>query len=535
MTAATPAVAATESLVLGLDEYIRARYGLIAVLTFEEERFLRFMQGVANHERHRVKGLFIWSRTRGLRQTAGPGLGAGPKEIPNRQDAVSMLEHIEQAERGIFVLCDFYPYLLEYGAPKPELVRRLRELAWNIRSKPITVIFVGARFADIPELEKEVKVLDLPLPEEAETSSILDREIERLREHPDATVDLDVAAHDNLVQALLGLTALEQENVLAKAAVRQRGFGSQTASLVLDEKRALIRRTEALSFTPALPIEHVGGYGSIRRLLRRAALTFTMEARSFGVDEAKGLLLVGLPGCGKDTLKRAASSVLGRALLDLDLGAVMGEGGGLIGSAELSIKRALQIATTTKCVLGLGEYEKAVGGMRSSARTDGGATSRVVGSLLNWLAEPHPGVFVIATANDVRELAPEQIREGRFTPIFVDLPSPEDRAEIFAVHLRKRQRDPSEFDLPLLSDCSADFSGAEIEAAVKESILEAFEDGQRPVRTDDIARAVSQIRPLAQVKPAEIEDLRRWAREALAIDANRGIPVGDSGPRPLEL
>src|SRR5204863_4222192 len=104
--------------------------------------------------------------------------------------------------------------------------------------------------------------------------------------------------------------------------------------------------------------------------------------------------------------------------------------------------------------------------MQSSARTDGGATSRVVGSLLSWLAEPHPGVFVIATANDVRELAPEQIREGRFTPIFVDLPSPEDRAEIFAVHLRKRQRDPSEFDLLLLSDCAADFSGAEIEAAV---------------------------------------------------------------------
>jgi len=103
------------------------------------------------------------------------------------------------------------------------------------------------------------------------------------------------------------------------------------------------------------------------------------------------------------------------------------------------------------------------------------------------------------------------------------------------VHLRKRQRDPSEFDLLLLSDCAADFSGAEIEAAVKESILEAFEDNQRPVRTDDVARAVRQIRPLAQVKPAEIEDLRRWAREALAIDANRGMPVGDSGPRPLEL
>src|SRR6266545_3688597 len=535
MTAATPAVAATESLVLGLDEYIRARYGLIAVLTFEEERFLRFMQGVANHERHRVKGLFIWSRTRGLRQTAGPGLGAGLKEIPNRQDAVSMLEHIEQAERGIFVLCDFYPYLLEYGAPKPELVRRLRELAWSIRSKPITVIFVGARFPEIPELEKEVKVLDLPLPEEAETAEILNRESERLRANPNARVELDSEARGDLIQALLGLTAAEMDNVLAKAAVRQRGFDAGTVRIVLDEKRTLIRRTGALTFTPAIPIDYIGGYAPIRRLLRRAALTFSPEARAFGVEEAKGLLLVGLPGCGKDTLKKAASSVLGRALLDLDLGAAIGEGGGLIGSAELSIKRALQIATTAKCVLGIGEFEKAVGGMQSSARTDGGATSRVVGSLLSWLVDPHPGVFVIATANDVRELAPEQIREGRFTPVFVDLPATEDRSAIFGVHLRKRRREPGEFDLELLAARSDGYSGAEIESAVKASLLEAFEDGQRPLRTDDILRALSGIRPLAQVKPNEIEDLRRWARDALAIDANRGSQLGSADVRSLEL
>jgi AAA+ superfamily predicted ATPase len=524
-------LAATETLILSLDEYIRARYGLLAVQTFEEERFLRFMRGVADHERHRAKGLYVWSRTRGLRLITGPGVGTEPRVIPNRDDALSVIEYIEEAEQGLYVLSDFAPYLLEYGAPKPELVRRLRELAWTIRSRPVTVIFLGARFPDIPELEKEVKVLDLPLSEEAETAEILDRETERLRTNPNATVDLDTDARGNLIQALLGLTAIEMENVLAKAAVRQRGFGPETARLVLDEKRALIRRTSALSFTPAIPIEQIGGYLPIRRLLRRAALTFSPEARTFGVEEAKGLLLVGLPGCGKDTIKKAASSVLGRALLDLDLGAVMGEG----GSAELSIKRALQIATTTKCILGLGEYEKAVGGMQSSARRDGGATSRVVGSLLNWLAEPHPGVFVIATANDVRELAPEQIREGRFTPVFVDLPTAQDRAAIFAVHLGKRRRDPAEFDLDLLADRSNGYSGAEIESAVKAALLEAFEDGQRPVRTDDVARALEGIRPLAQVKSAEIEELRRWAREALAIDANRGTQLCAADARSLEL
>jgi SpoVK/Ycf46/Vps4 family AAA+-type ATPase len=153
---------------------------------------------------------------------------------------------------------------------------------------------------------------------------------------------------------------------------------------------------------------------------------------------------------------------------------------------------------------------------------------------LRWLAEPHPGVFVIATANDVRELAPEQIREGRFTPVFVDLPTPQDRAEIFSVHLRKRRRDPAEFDLELLADRSVSFSGAEIESAVKGALQIAFEDGQRTVRTDDVLNSVAGIRPLAQVKPDEIGGLRGWAREALAVDANRGTTVA-ADARSLEL
>jgi SpoVK/Ycf46/Vps4 family AAA+-type ATPase len=155
--------------------------------------------------------------------------------------------------------------------------------------------------------------------------------------------------------------------------------------------------------------------------------------------------------------------------------------------------------------------------------------------LLSWLADPHPGVFVIATANDVRQLAPEQIREGRFTPVFVDLPTAKDRAAIFGVHLRKRRRDPAEFDLDVLAARSEAYSGAEIESAVKSGLLEAFENDQRVLQTDDILRALGSIRPLAQVKPDEIEDLRRWAREALAVDANRGTLVGAADVRSLEL
>jgi SpoVK/Ycf46/Vps4 family AAA+-type ATPase len=178
--------------------------------------------------------------------------------------------------------------------------------------------------------------------------------------------------------------------------------------------------------------------------------------------------MVGLPGCGKDLTKKIASSVLGKSLLDLDFGSVMGEGGGVIGSSAMTIKRALSIATTLKGILGISEFEKAVGGLESSSRTDGGETARAIAYLLNWMQEQSE-VFVIGTANDVRGLAAEQTRQGRFSHIvFVDLPTLDERREIFAVHLRKRNREPEEFDLDELAEATEGYSGAEIEAAVDE-------------------------------------------------------------------
>src|SRR5581483_1916943 len=194
----------------------------------------------------------------------------------------------------------------------------------------------------------------------------------------------------------------------------------------------------------------------------------------------------GLPGCGKDLAKKIAAGIFGRPLLDLDMAAVMGEGGGVIGSAAMSIKRALSIATTLKAVLGLSEFEKGVGGLQSSGRSDGGETARTIGSLLAWMAEQQD-VFVFATANDVRQLAPEQIRQGRFSQIvFVDLPTTTDRADIFRVHLARRGRDPGAFDLTAMAEAAEGFSGAEIEAAVKGALLDAFMDGARELTEADV-------------------------------------------------
>ncbi len=389
----------------------------------------------------------------------------------------------------------------------------------------MTVLVVGPTFPDLPELEKEVKVVDLALPDEREVEAILGEQLGRLQENPDVRLTVDRHTREQLAQALLGLTATEIENALAKAAITFRGIGPAAVPLILEEKRAVIRRSGALAYCHPEPPDHLGGYANLRALLEQAAVTFTPAARAYGVEPSKGVLLVGLPGCGKDLAKKIAAGIFGRPLLDLDMAAVMGEGGGVIGSAAVSIKRALSIATTLKAVLGLSEFEKGVGGLQSSARSDAGETARTIGTLLAWMAEQQE-VFVFATANDVRQLAPEQIRQGRFGQIvFVDLPTPEDRADIFRVHLVRRGRDPERFNLEELASGADGFSGAEIEAAVKGALLDAFMDGARALTTADVLRRIRAIRPTSEVKRDEIEELRRWAREHLAIDAVRGQPA----------
>jgi hypothetical protein len=523
-----------DALARELDVLIRARYPVVVVNTFEELRFRRLLTVVAGSERHRAKGLFWWSRTSGLRQLAGPGVGAAERPVPDTEDPLSVLEHIASAERGLFVLADYAPYLAPFGQEEPQLVRRLRELAWAVKSRAVTVFLVGPSFPEIPALEKEVKTLDLPLPDEREVGKALDLRLAQLADNPDVRLDVDTRTHEQLVQALLGLTESEVENALARAAIAQRGIGAAAVPLVLDEKRSVIRRSGSLTYSHPEPVDHLGGYANLRRMLQEAAVTFSPAARDYGVEPMKGLLLVGLPGTGKDLTKKIASSILGRPLLDLDFGAVMGEGGGVIGSAAMSVKRALAIATTLKGILGISEFEKAVGGLQSSARSDGGETARTIAHLLNWMQEQRD-VFVVATANDVRQLAPEQIRQGRFSQVvFVDLPTPEDRADIFRVHLAMRDRDPAGFDLEELAAASEGFSGAEIEAAVKAALLDAFMDRGRALSTADVAARARSIRPTSEVKREEIEELRKWARDHLAVDAVRG-QAAVAGERLMEF
>ena len=521
-----------------LDTLIRARYTLLAVNTYEEGRLKEVLLELMTFEKHREKPLFYWSRTKGIVKIIEEKSNGVPlkevKKIPETEDPLSALEFISEQPTGIFLLCDFAPFVAPYGQEDAVLVRLLREIAWKHKITKTTILFTGPAFPDIKTLEKEVSTVELDLPQESEIVDTLEIQLEKFAKQ-NVKTDLSQETRANLIQALLGLTNEEISNVIGKAIISCGGFDDRSLAIILDEKKKVIRGSSALTYVHPEPANSLGGYQSLREILKKAAHTFSPEAKARHVEPCKGILLVGLPGCGKDLCKRVASSITNRALLDLDFGSIMGEGGGVIGQSAISIKRALSIATTVKGILGISEFEKAVSGMKSSNKTDGGETARTISYLLNWMQE-NKDVLVFATANDVRDLESEQFRIGRFSYIhFVDLPSVEDRQDIFRVHLQKRALKPDDFDLDILAQRSEQFSGAEIEGAVKDAVLEAFIDGNRAAATKDVITAIGSITPTAEMMKPKIDEIREWAKNNIKGSRtatpnfqtanNSGIPI----------
>ncbi len=496
-----------------LDIRIRARYPLIAINTYEEDRVKDALLDLVFQERHKEKPLFFWSRPTGLQRIVDQkeGLLQTPTPVLDTEDPESVLGYISEQKTGIFLLCDYAPYISPFGQEDALLVRRLREIAWKLKSTKATVVFVGPNFPELKTLEKEVTQIELGLPKETEIDDSIELQLDNLRANG-LDISLTKDTQDALLQSLLGLTAGEISNVIAKAVISCNGLNQESINVILEEKKNVIRGSGSLTYVHPEPASSLGGYKSLRAILERASYTFSPRAKARHVESCKGILLVGLPGCGKDLCKRVASSITNRALLDLDFGSIMGEGGGVIGSSAMSIKRAISIAGTIKGILGISEFEKAVSGMKSSNKTDGGETARTISYLLNWMQD-NKDVLVFATANDVRDLESEQFRIGRFSYIhFVDLPGNEDREEIFKVHLRKRHLNPERFDINKLVEQSNDFSGSEIEETVKDGVLEAFIDGDREAETRDILKAAEKLTPTAQMMSEKIEEIRKWAR-----------------------
>ena len=487
-----------------LETLIRARYPIIYIVSGEELRVQNLLLEIA---RKRQKKVFEWSCSTGI-VPAGTSIQSQRQRNPTTKDPLAALDQvIEQVEPAIFLFKDFHPFLTKSNFA---ITRKLKEIALHLKNSYKTILLVSPVLELPPELEKEVTVLSHPLPTREELAALLDKIVDDVRQFKQVTVEVDAAAQERLSQAALGLTVGEAENVFARIIVKGERLSATDVGEVFAEKQQIIRKSGLLEYCATTEsFEHVGGLAVLKEWLAKRAIAFTDQARAFGLAAPKGILLLGVQGCGKSLCAKAVSHLWQLPLLRFDMGRMFGS---FVGSSEENVRRAIGVAeSVAPAILWVDEIDKAFAGSQSSGVTDGGTTARVFGTFVTWLSEKAAPVFVVATANDISQLPPELLRKGRLDEIFfVDLPAREERAEIFRIHLTRRGRDAAKFDLESLAGASAEFSGAEIEEAINSALYDVFY-AQQELTTEHVRRALAQTVPLAKTMDEQISRLRSWA------------------------
>ncbi|MDH7570640.1 MAG: AAA family ATPase [Armatimonadota bacterium] len=448
--------------------------------------------------------VYSWTETEGLVNVATPD-----HRDPSTRDPLRVLDAVlSEMHHAVFVLKDYHCFLREH-----EVIRRLRDCVALLKRGSVnrTIILLSPVMVLPQELEKDITVVDFPLPSTEERAAILRAVEESLQRQGRAKVNLDRGARERLLSAAQGLTASEMENALARAVIARQALDADTIPLILSEKKQIIRKSGVLEyFAPEEEFADIGGLDALKAWLRKRSDAFSERARAFGLPEPKGVLLVGVQGCGKSLSAKALAALWRLPLLRMDVGRLFS---GLVGASEENLRKAIRVAESlSPAILWIDELEKGFAGVASSNVSDAGTAARVFGTFITWLQEKKAPVFVVATANDVTQLPPEMVRQGRFDEVFfVDLPDREERRQILAIHLRKRNRRPADFDLDRLADASEGFSGAELEQAVVAGLYDAFGEG-RPLSTEDIAANLRETVPLSQMMSEQVNALRRWAQ-----------------------
>lgn len=422
-------------------------------------------------------------------------------------DPLALLEYLrgglcmqEDRTPEVFILEDFHKYFDEMKFPE-----MLRKLSSDLKACNKHIVFISPYTKFPIELEKYITLLTIPLPDKD------DLEL-RLRQVAGRDSNINPDLQKYIIDSALGLTDTEAELAfrLAKTKV---GLNRRDAiEVIASEKEQIIKKSGILDYVKVdSSLENsVGGLENLKMWLMQRNKAFELKAKAFGLKEPKGILLLGVPGCGKSLTAKCIAAEWKQPLLKLDIGKVFGQ---YIGNSESNIRQAIATAeAVAPCVLWIDEIEK---GLKVGGDGDGGTTSRVFSTILTWMQEKTKPVFVVATANDISQLPPELLRKGRFDEIFfVDLPTRDERKNIFRIHLQKNHVGHSNIDYERLADASKFFNGAEIEETVKEAMFIAYVNNPNApyLTTDDVVKAASTIVPLAQTMKTKIDSLREWAR-----------------------
>lgn len=494
--------------------FFRARFPVLYVESFEEPRVVSEITAVASDANlmRTTRPVYTWSATRGF---LGPD-GSVESGTTEPIQAVDWMLRKEGA--GVFVMLDLHAHLGDdRRPPDPSLIRALRDVsaAFQVGATARVLVLVSPMLRIPSELEKDITLLDFPLPDEREIRGVLEGIILTNTSNDRIRIDVDEIGRERLSKAALGLTLNEATNAFARAMVDDGVLSNDDVHVIMEEKKQAVRKAGLLEFVDVnLDLEDVGGLQNLKRWLTKRNNSWLAEAAEYGLPAPKGVLMTGVPGCGKSLTAKAIAAAWELPLLRLDIGKVFA---GLVGSSEQNMRAAIRTAeAAAPCILWLDEVEKGFSGV--SGDGDSGTSSRVFGSFLTWMQEKTAPVFVFATANKVDRLPPEFLRKGRFDEIFfVDLPTRQERRDIWSLHLAKRLHGSkaagiglSEVLLDNLAEVSEGYAGAEIEQAVVAALFDAFSD-RRALTEDDLLRAVHNMVPLSITQAEEITAVRAWA------------------------
>lgn len=506
-----------------LEVHIKANFPVLQICTYEWERLQGYCINTAKKEN---KKFFIWSSIKGLsKYNIDENILEEPDENTDPADILNWFASQEQSHL-ILLLEDFHPFLEEHT-----ILRRIRECIRISRESQKNLIFQTLNYIAIKDLEKEVPILDLPLPKKEELQKIFDTAVANLDR--DRYPGMNSSDLNEILDASLGMSSTEAEWTYRKIIAQKNRLTKAEIRDIVNAKEAIIKKSGILEyFHPESNLDSIGGLGKLKEWLRNRGSAFSKNAESFGLSTPKGVLLLGIPGCGKSLTAKTIANEWNFPLLKFDLGKVFGS---LVGESESNIRRALSLAETiSPSILWIDEIEKGLSGAGSSITGDSGTSTRVFGTLLTWMQEKKNKVFVIATANNIDAMPPELLRKGRFDEIFfVDLPNEDERKDIFKIHLKKKRREIKNFDLKSLSQKSIGFSGAEIEEVINEAMFLAYND-DRDLEQKDIEKALEETYPLAKTMSDTIIKLRKWAqaRTKLASSPNtESIPEDKSVPK----
>lgn len=485
---------------------------MIVIETVEEERVQTLMQKACTDMQMPI---FEWSIAQGLMRSpespdnrwqneyAPPGAKRG-QALPKTAEPIDMLRHIQDMSfKAIFWLKDFAPHLKD-----AVVARQFREVVQQFSLNRSSLVLSGSEVPLPPELAQDAAYLDLKLPEPEE----LFAEVSKVARSVSGKVSVELTPDviHALVKALRGMTLSQTRKVVSYAAYHDNKLNADDVKRILDRKAQVIHEEGLLDYFPSeTNVAELGGFEGLKRWLAYARVGFTPQARKFNLPAPKGILIVGIQGCGKSLAAKTIARQWNLPLLKLDAGRLYDK---YVGESDKNFRRAVVLAETmAPCILWIDEIEKSMG--QSSSDADGGLSRRLFGYFLTWLQEKSQEIFVVATANDLSAIPPELLRKGRFDEIFfVDLPEADERENILKIHLNRRNQGLDAYDLPTLVAATEGFSGAEIEQAIITAHYRALYES-RPADTALVVEQIKRTVPLSVTRREDINRLRALAKE----------------------